>query len=245
MTGVRGTVRVKVDNLCPECGPGHLDLSNEAFARLDDLGKGITPITYRQVVDPKLGNALSFRVKEGSSQWWLAILVDNHGNPLRSVEVSTGGTTWRTLTRAAYNYWIADTGAGPGPFRVRVTDTRGHVAVASGIAVRPGQVQRTAVRLYGAGSTGGGTPATSRRATGTKATRSTTPRATARTAVATGSSTTPASPPPSSPALPSSSPPPSSPPPSPTTAVALAADAGPAEDTVSPPISTVRHGWWC
>jgi len=166
VSGRRGTVTVKVDNLCPECEPGHLDLSTEAFTRLDDPKAGVTPIRFRPVTDPPLAGGLSFRVKEGSSQWWLALLVDQHGNPLRSVQVSTdGGRSWLALTRADDNYWLAAKGAGPGPFQVRVTDDLGHVAVARGIAVRPGAVQRTTARLYGttaSGRTATGATATSR-----------------------------------------------------------------------------------
>ncbi|MDQ1289639.1 MAG: expansin [Actinomycetota bacterium] len=154
VTGAKGTVRVKIDNRCPECGTGHIDLSTEAFTRIDELSRGIAPITYRRVVDPPVSEGLSFRVKEGASQWWFALLVDNHGNPLKSVEVSSDGSSWQSLSRTDYNYWLAQSGAGQGPFTVRVTDVRGHVAVAANIAIRPGEVQKTSARLYGSGSSG-------------------------------------------------------------------------------------------
>jgi expansin (peptidoglycan-binding protein) len=34
VTGPRGKVRVLIMDQCPECQPGHLDLSKEAFARI-------------------------------------------------------------------------------------------------------------------------------------------------------------------------------------------------------------------
>ena len=184
VTGRLGTVRVKVDNLCPECGPGHLDLSNEAFAALDDPAKGLVPITFHPVIDPALTGGLSVRVKEGSSQWWLALLIDNHGNPLRSVEVSAPGGRWLPLKHTDYNYWLAEQGAGPGPFQVRVTDERGHRAVAAGITDTPGAVQRTSTRLYGpgTGTAAGATPQASTRAT-TTAVTATPSRAAATSAV--------------------------------------------------------------
>jgi expansin (peptidoglycan-binding protein) len=141
------TIRVKIDNQCPECGPGHIDLSDEAFAALARLGRGLIPITYRIVTNPRLSSGLSFVVKTGSSRYWLGLLVDGTGNRLRSVEVQVGGR-WRALARSDYGYWLADSGAGSGPFRVRVTDVVGHRAVLAGIALRPGAVQRTSVRLY-------------------------------------------------------------------------------------------------
>jgi expansin (peptidoglycan-binding protein) len=151
VTGRRGTVRVKVVDQCPECATGHLDLSRQAFARVDDPVKGQVSIRYRAVVNPPVPAPLSVVVKTGSSQYWLGVLVDNHGNPLSSVEVKTG-SGWRALARQSYNYWLADSGAGRGPFTLRVKDVYGHTATVSGIRLSPDTVQRTGVRLYGSGT---------------------------------------------------------------------------------------------
>ncbi|SBT52726.1 expansin EXLX1 family cellulose-binding protein [Micromonospora auratinigra] len=152
VTGPKGTVRVLVMDQCPECEPGHLDLSAEAFARIADPVRGVVDVRYRAVLNPPLPGPLTFRIKEGSSQWWFAVLVGDHGNPLRSVEVRQGAG-WRAATRQDYNYWLIDSGAGPGPYTLRVTDTAGHRAVATGIRLRPGQVQRSTVRMYGGSTT--------------------------------------------------------------------------------------------
>ncbi|MFD6692670.1 expansin EXLX1 family cellulose-binding protein [Micromonospora aurantiaca (nom. illeg.)] len=155
VTGPRGTVRVLVMDQCPECAPGHLDLSAEAFARIADPVQGVVKVSYRAVVNPRLSGPLTFRMKEGSSQWWFAVLVGDHGNPLRSVEVRQNGS-WRAAQRQDYNYWLIASGAGPGPYEIRVTDVYGHRATATGIRMLPGQVQRSKTRMYGAD------PATSR-----------------------------------------------------------------------------------
>ncbi|WP_018786654.1 expansin EXLX1 family cellulose-binding protein [Micromonospora sp. CNB394] len=158
VTGPRGTVRVLVMDQCPECAPGHLDLSAEAFARIADPVQGVVKVSYRAVVNPKLPGPLTFRMKEGSSQWWFAVLVGDHGNPLRSVEVRSDGS-WRTAQRQDYNYWLIGSGAGPGPYEIRVTDVYGHRATATGIRMLPGQVQRSKTRMYGADpATAGSTP---------------------------------------------------------------------------------------
>ncbi|MER6001420.1 expansin EXLX1 family cellulose-binding protein [Nonomuraea angiospora] len=148
VTGPKGSVQVKVVDQCPECPAGHIDLSRKAFARVADPGRGLVGVTYRPAANPKIGKPLSFRVKEGSSQWWLALLVNNHGNPLTSVEVKTPGGAWRKLARADYNYWIAESGAGQGPFSVRVTDTRGHRVTANGVRLAPSAVQHTTTKMY-------------------------------------------------------------------------------------------------
>src|SRR5205814_1755926 len=71
VTGPKGTVRVKVVDQCPECQAGHIDLSATAFARIANPVQGIVNVTYSTVVNPPVGN-LTVRVKEGSSQYWLA-----------------------------------------------------------------------------------------------------------------------------------------------------------------------------
>ncbi|MEU2988333.1 expansin EXLX1 family cellulose-binding protein [Micromonospora aurantiaca] len=149
VTGPRGTVRLLVMDQCPECAPGHLDLSAEAFARIADPVQGVVKVSYRAVVNPRLSGPLTFRMKEGSSQWWFAVLVGDHGNPLRSVEVRQNGS-WRAAQRQDYNYWLIASGAGPGPCEIRVTDVYGHRATATGIRMLPGQVQRSKTRMYGA-----------------------------------------------------------------------------------------------
>jgi expansin (peptidoglycan-binding protein) len=156
VTGPKGTVRVKVVDQCPECGTGHLDLSKAAFTRIGAVTAGVIPVSYRPVRDPKVPGPLAVRVKEGSSRYWLGLLVIDHGNPLASVEVRYGGG-WQALRHTDYNYWLAESGAGPGPFTVRVTDTAGHQVTAAGIALSPQVVQRTTVWMYG-----GGAPAATR-----------------------------------------------------------------------------------
>jgi expansin len=157
VSGPDGSVTAEVIDQCPPCAAGHVDLSETAFARIAPLSAGLVPVSYRPLTDPALPGPVSIRVKEGSSQYWLALLATNTGNPLASVQVEDAGGTWHSLARASYNYWIAASGAGPGPFTVRLTDTAGHQVTAHGIALEPGAVQDTGVLMYGSGaSTGGG-----------------------------------------------------------------------------------------
>jgi expansin (peptidoglycan-binding protein) len=160
VTGPHGTVRVKITDQCPGCATGHIDLSRTAFARIADTSAGLVSVSYRAVTDPPLSAPLSFRVKDGSSRYWFALLVDNHGNPLRSVEAQPAGGGWHPLSRADYNYWLASDGLGNGPFSVRVTDVYGNQATVPGIRLAPSQNQATQVWMYGHG------PATSAARTG-------------------------------------------------------------------------------
>ena len=151
VNGPDGSVRVKVIDQCPECAAGHIDLSETAFARLAPLSAGLINVSYTPLANPALPGPVSVEVKQGSSQYWLALLADNTGNPLAGVEVETT-SGWLSLARASYNYWIAASGAGQGPFTVRLTDTQGHQVTVSGITLSPGAVQSTGTWMYGAGA---------------------------------------------------------------------------------------------
>ena len=154
VTGPNGSsVTVQVIDQCPECATGHIDLSEPAFAELAPLGAGLINVQYQYLVDPPLPGPVTMEVKQGSSQYWLALLADNTGNPLASVQVETASGGWVNLARANYNYWIAQSGAGSGPYTVRLTDTIGHTVTVQNIALDPGTVQSTGTYMYGAGST--------------------------------------------------------------------------------------------
>lgn len=157
--GPDGSVRVEVIDQCPGCGAGHIDLSEAAFSAIAPLNAGLVNVTYQPLVNPSLPGPISLLVKQGSSQYWLALLAMNTGNPLASVQVrSESGGGWYSLVRASYNYWVAQSGAGTGPFTVRLTDIQGHVVTVQGVALSPGVVQGTGTWMYGAGTTTGPAP---------------------------------------------------------------------------------------
>jgi hypothetical protein len=157
--GPDGSVRVEVIDQCPGCGAGHIDLSEAAFSAIAPLNAGLVDVTYQPLVNPSLPGPISLLVKQGSSQYWLALLAMNTGNPLASVQVrSESGGGWYSLVQASYNYWVAQSGAGTGPFTVRLTDTQGHVVTVQGVALSPGVVQGTGTWMYGAGTTTGPAP---------------------------------------------------------------------------------------
>ncbi|MFY1616941.1 expansin EXLX1 family cellulose-binding protein [Micromonospora sp. WMMD736] len=150
VTGPKGTVRVLVMDQCGGCGSSKIDLSKEAFGRIADRSQGIASVTYRTVVDPSLDGSLTFRIKGGASQWWFAVQVGNHGNPLRSVEAKGPSGGFRKAARQVDNYWTIEDGIGPGPYTIRVTDVYGHQATATGIRMTPRKVQRSTASLVAA-----------------------------------------------------------------------------------------------
>ncbi len=142
----------EVVDQCPPCGAGHIDLSEQAFARIAPLSAGLVGVSYHTIADPPLPGPLSVLVKTGSSAYYLALLPVNTGNSLASVQVSSPSHGWQDLTRASYGYWLAPAGLGAGPFTVRLTDSAGHQATLTGIQLSPGAVQATSTWMYGRGS---------------------------------------------------------------------------------------------
>ena len=132
VSGPNGTITVRIVDLCPECGAGHLDLSQEAFALIAPLHLGIVPITW-QVISPALSGPIAYHFKDGSNQWWTAVQVRNHRNPISKFEYWTG-SAWVSVPRTSYNFFVqTNPGMGPGPYTFRVTDLYGNVLVDSGI----------------------------------------------------------------------------------------------------------------
>ncbi len=129
--GPSGSVTVRITDLCPECKAGHLDLSREAFAKIADPILGRVNITW-QVVSPAVSGPIIYHFKDGSNQWWTAVQIRNHRNPIAKFEYLSGDT-WVSVPRSDYNYFVQASGMGPGPYSFRVTDVYGNVLSDSGI----------------------------------------------------------------------------------------------------------------
>ncbi|MDH6214032.1 expansin EXLX1 family cellulose-binding protein [Streptomyces pseudovenezuelae] len=138
------SVTVRITNECPECTPGQIDLSRQAFAKLAALSKGRMSISW-SLLSPATSDTVSVRYKTGSSQYWCAVQPIGHRNPVARLEVRAGGT-WRQLARTDYNYFLSENGSGCGG-ALRITDIYGEQLIVDGIAVRPNVVQATGVQF--------------------------------------------------------------------------------------------------
>ncbi|WP_328772747.1 expansin EXLX1 family cellulose-binding protein [Streptomyces sp. NBC_00286] len=139
------SITVRITNVCPlPCAPGQLDLSQQAFAKLDDLKVGRIPITW-ELLSPSTSETISIRYKTGSSPYWCGIQAIGHRNPVARLEVRAGDG-WRQLPRTGYNYFLSENGSGCGG-SIRVTDIYGERLTITGIAIRPDVVQRTGVQF--------------------------------------------------------------------------------------------------
>lgn len=150
VTGPHGIVQAEIVDMCPGCAATELDLSAGAFAMVAATSGGTAPVSYQLARDPRLPGPLAVRVGAGSTATSLAIQILNHGNPLSGVRVDG-----QPLGLRADGYWVTRYGAGSGPFAVAVSDTAGHNALLTGIALLPGAIQQTRVLMYRPGGPAG------------------------------------------------------------------------------------------
>jgi expansin (peptidoglycan-binding protein) len=133
VTGPKGIITIRIVDLCPECKAGHLDLSQQAFASIADLPQGIVPITW-QLISPDLNGPIAYHFKNGSNQWWTAVQIRNHRNPIAKFEYRDAVGQLVAVPRVSYNYFVqTEPGMGTGPYTFRVTDLYGNALVDSGI----------------------------------------------------------------------------------------------------------------
>ncbi|MGI5241519.1 expansin EXLX1 family cellulose-binding protein [Dactylosporangium sp. CA-139066] len=147
VTGPNGTTRVQVVDLCPSCPAGKVDLGKGAFSRIGALSAGIIPVTYATVRDPQVG-PLSVKLKGGTAYSSLTAIVNNHGNPLSTVELQTP-SGWAALRHGEDNTWTAPPGAVAAPVTLRISDAYGHQAEVTGLALGRNDFQATQTLLYG------------------------------------------------------------------------------------------------
>jgi expansin len=146
ITGPMATITVTIVDLCPGCGQGHLDLSQEAFAMIADPSAGQVPITW-EVVACDVTGSIEYRFKEGSSQYWTAIQVRNIRLPVTNFEWLDDGT-WSVVQRQSYNYFVDSAGVGTtGAFQVRVTALGGEQLTDTLAGVMPGVIVNGAAQF--------------------------------------------------------------------------------------------------
>jgi len=135
LTGPNATITIRIVDQCPECPAGDIDLSPLAFAKIAELVQGRVPITWR-IVSPDISGPIRYQFKDGSSQWWTAVQIRNHRNPIAKFEYLDKNGQFKDVPRASYNYFVESSGMGPGPYTFRVTDSYGNVLTDSGIALK-------------------------------------------------------------------------------------------------------------
>lgn len=133
VVGPDGEVTIRVVDLCPECAKGSIDLSPQAFEKIAAIDRGRVPITW-QYVPCDVSGPVTYHFKDGSNQWWTAIQMRNIRHAVSKLEFEKDGT-FVAVERLDFNYFVADSGMGAGPLRLRVTDVHGSALIDDGIAL--------------------------------------------------------------------------------------------------------------
>ncbi|KAL8291444.1 hypothetical protein RQP46_002422 [Phenoliferia psychrophenolica] len=140
VTGPDGSVDVQVTNECPECAEGSLDLATDAFAQISPTSAGRISITWDWIDCEAAGlttGDVTFAWKSGSSAHWAGIQPRGGRVAVSSVSIKEDtATSYTALTRENYNYWVATSGAGAGPFTVLVDWQDGTSTTTSGVVLK-------------------------------------------------------------------------------------------------------------
>jgi expansin (peptidoglycan-binding protein) len=135
VTGAKGAVVVRVVDSCPvgaeegDCGDSgaDLDLSEQAFAAIDDPDRGRVNVTF-EIVECDVSGPMRYQFKSGSSPYWTAIQVQNHRLPIAKLEYAAG-SGWVAMNREDDNFFVAQRGVGARPqgLALRITSSTGEV----------------------------------------------------------------------------------------------------------------------
>ncbi len=148
VTGELGSIHVLVTDLLPEGAKGDLDLYVDAFPLIAPAEKGKVPVTWRIIPLDSAENApMSYRYKDGSTQYWCAVQVRNHRYPIAKLEYLNESGEFIELPRRNYNYFEAEAGLGNGPFTFRITDIYGQAVIDYDIPFTPDEIQQGNVQL--------------------------------------------------------------------------------------------------
>ena len=129
VTGELGTINMLVTDLLPEGKKGDLDLYVDAFPLIAPPEKGRVPVSWKIVpLDTAADAPVSYKYKEGSTEFWCGVQVRNHRYPITKLEYLDENGNFQEIKRRQYNYFESDK-MGKGPFTFRITDIYGQVVV--------------------------------------------------------------------------------------------------------------------
>ncbi len=130
--GPNSTIMITIVDACPGCARNSIDLSPLAFAKLADTSLGNIPISWR-LVPRNVSGPIVYHFMDVSNQWWTAVQIRNSRYPISTVEYRNQSGAFVSVPRTTYNYFVATSGMGIGPYTLRVTDMFGHVLVDSNL----------------------------------------------------------------------------------------------------------------
>ena len=162
VSGKKGKTIVRVVDRCPECKPGDVDLTEQAFTQIADPIDGRILISWKFVPCPLApGQDIKVNFKSGSSKYWTAIQFRDIKHAIAKMEYQKNGQ-WINVKRKIFNFFIEPAGISS-PMQLRITSVLGETLVLDNIAINTGTDTNTGKQFSTPeGCEGdGGTPTTS------------------------------------------------------------------------------------
>lgn len=129
VTGELGTINMLVTDLLPEGKKGDLDLYTDAFPLIAPAEKGRVPVSWKIIpLDSAENEPVSYKYKEGTTEYWCGVQVRNHRYPITRLEYLDENSEFVEIERRQYNYFESDK-MGKGPFTFRITDIYGQMVI--------------------------------------------------------------------------------------------------------------------
>lgn len=109
VTGELGTINMLVTDLLPEGKKGDLDLYTDAFSLIAPAEKGRVPVSWKIIPLDSADNApVSYKYKEGTTEYWCGIQIRNHRYPVTRLEYLDENGEFVEIERRQYNYFESD-----------------------------------------------------------------------------------------------------------------------------------------
>jgi len=99
--GNKDTIIVRVEDRCPGCRFGEIDLSKAAFAQVEDMGKGRALVKWK-VVPCGYTKSIKLYVKKNHQDGRATVIVVNHNTPIKRLSI-WNDTTWLPINRESHN----------------------------------------------------------------------------------------------------------------------------------------------
>ena len=136
--GPKDSVLLRVNDRCPGCKAGDLDLTRTAFAHIAETNKGTVPVTWHFAACPDTP-PLSLLFTPKSSRWYINMQPLHHAYPIKSLELLVD-SAWVDVPRLFYNHFAVRRPP-PAPWAMRLRDTQGHEWIDSTVTLTPGLEQ--------------------------------------------------------------------------------------------------------
>jgi len=133
--GSKDTIIVHVEDRCPGCKFGGIDLSKAAFAKANEISKGRAEVRWKVVPCGYLQSMKLF-VRKTYNDGSATIILTNHNTPLKSLFV-WNDTTWIPVDREKDNCFHVRKKK-DGLVRLQMSDWYGNQVVVDSLTLMPG-----------------------------------------------------------------------------------------------------------